>query len=174
MKQDFFEIGTIVKTHGIHGEVILEAKNSDLLENIKESVFLEIDGILVPFFIAEIKATSKERLRIKFDWIDSELNAKKLTNCAVHLHIDKISHAKIDFEENIDMLEGFLVIDKTIGELGIINYIVENTNNPLMSVTYRMREILIPIHPDLIENINSKKKTLTINCPEGLIDLYLE
>jgi len=174
MKQDYFEIGTIVKTHGIHGELILEAKNPDLFENIKESVFLEIDGLLVPFFIAEIKATSKERCRIKFDWIDSELNAKKLTNCAVHLHISKISHAKIDFEENLNLLEGFMVIDTTLGELGLINYIVENTNNPLMSVTYKKREILIPIHPDLIENINSKKKTLTIKCPEGLIDLYLE
>ncbi len=174
MKQDYFEIGTIVKTHGIHGELILEAKNPDLLENIKESVFLEIDGLLVPFFISEIKVNSRERCRIKFDWIDSEPQAKKLTNCSVLLHIDTISHTKINYEETLNLLEGFMVIDKTFGELGIINHVIENTNNPLMSITYNKVEILIPIHPDLIIDIDSPKKKLHINCPEGLIDLYLE
>jgi 16S rRNA processing protein RimM len=174
MKQDYFEIGNVVKIHGIHGELILEAKNPDLVENIEESVFLEIDGLLVPFFITEIKATSKERFRIKFDWIDSESKAKKLVNCPVHLPLNKISHSKIDFEENINLLEGFLVIDTVLGELGQISSVIENMNNPLMAVTYKKREILIPIHPDLIESINSKKKTITLNCPEGLIDLFME
>jgi len=63
-KQDFLEIGSIIKTHGIHGELILEAKNPDLFENIKESVLLEIDGLLVPFFIAQTKLTGKDRLRL--------------------------------------------------------------------------------------------------------------
>ena len=35
MKQDYFEIGTLVKIHGIHGELVLELKNPDLLENKK-------------------------------------------------------------------------------------------------------------------------------------------
>lgn len=174
MKKDFFEIGAIIKTHGIHGELILEAKNSELVENIGESVFLEIEGLLVPFFIAEIKATSKERLRIKFDWIESETQAKKLTNCPVFIPLNKISESAIDLEENFDLLVGFMVTDTKYGELGEINYVVENSNNPLLSLTYKKNEVLIPIHPDFIKEINTENKSITLQCPDGLIDLYLE
>jgi 16S rRNA processing protein RimM len=174
LKKDFFEIGAIIKTHGIHGELILEAKNSELVENIGESVFLEIEGLLVPFFIAEIKATSKERFRIKFDWIKSESQAKKLNNCPVFLPLKNIKESTIDLEENLDLLVGFMVYDTKFGQLGEINFIVENSNNPLMSVNYNKNEILIPIHPDFIEEINTLDKLITIQCPEGLIDLYLE
>jgi len=173
-KQDCIEIGSIIKTHGIHGELILETINPDLIKNMKESVFLEIDGLLVPFFINEINPTSKDRVRIKFDWIDSEFKAKKLTNTLVYLSTSTIAMSDEQFEENLDLLTGFFVVDKNHGELGIINEIINNVNNPLLSITYKSTELLIPLHPDFIESIDQKTKTLTLICPEGLIDLYFE
>ena len=174
MKQDFFEIGKIVKTHGIHGELIIEVRNPEFIENIKESVFLEIDGILVPFFIAEIKTRGAERARVKFDWVDSETQAKKLNSCSVFASSKDITISDIDFENNFDLLKGFIVSDTIYGELGTIDYIIESDSNPLISVTYKEQEILIPIHPDLIKKFNQQQKTILIECPKGLIDIYFE
>ncbi|MDA3891452.1 MAG: ribosome maturation factor RimM [Salinivirgaceae bacterium] len=173
-KQDFLEIGSIIKTHGIHGELILEAKNPDFFENIKESVLLEIDGLLVPFFIAEIRPMGKERMRVKFDWINSETKAKKLANRPVFIPNSNINLSEQQFIDNIELLKGFLVTDKKYGELGIIDHVIDNSNNPLMSITYKSQEILIPIHADFMMEVNQEKKSLFIECPEGLIDLYLE
>lgn len=173
-KQDCLAIGTLIKTHGIHGELILEAKIPDLLKDIKESVFLEIDGLLVPFFIDEIHPTSKERFRIRFDWVDSEPLAKKISNCPVYITLNSISHSKIEFEENYDILTGFMVIDTKYGKIGTIDYTIDSDSNPLMAVTYKNNEILIPIHPNLIKGINTEGKTISIESPDGLIDLYLE
>ena len=173
-KQDCLAIGTIIKTHGIHGELIIEAKISDLFKNIEESVFLEIDGLLVPFFIEEIHPTSKERFRIKFDWVDSEPHAKKISNCQVYLPLKSISNSEIEFEDNYDILTGFMVIDAKYGNIGTIDYTIDSDNNPLMAITYKNTEILIPIHPDLIKDVNTEDKTISIKSPEGLIDLYLE
>lgn len=174
MKQDFFEIGKTIKTHGIHGELIIEAKNPKFIENIKESVFLEIDGILVPFFISELKTKGTDRARVKFEWIDSETQAKKLLNCSIYLPTKDISLSDIDFENNYELLKGFIVSDNTYGELGAVNYFIESDNNPLISITYKSQEILIPIHPNLIKEINQRKKTILIECPKGLIDIYFE
>jgi len=173
-KQNCLAIGTIIKTHGIHGELVLEAKISDLFKNIEESVFLEIDGLLVPFFIEEIHPTSKERFRIKFDWIDSEPLAKKISNCPVYIPLKSITNSEIEFEENYDILIGFMVIDRKLGKIGTIDYTINSDDNPLMAISYKSREILIPIHPDLIKDVNTEEKTISIESPEGLIDLYLE
>ncbi len=172
-KQDYFQIGTIIKTHGIHGELILEITSTGLIEDIKESVLVEIDGLLVPFFIKQIKQTSSHRFRILFDWIKTENEAKKLTSHEVFLPLNEITFQEIDINEDIDMLTGFLVIDTKFGELGIINHIIDDKNNPLMSITYKKSEVLIPIHPDLIVDISSENKTITIESPAGLIDLYI-
>lgn len=173
-RQDFFEIGRIIKSHGIHGEVILEAKSPDLLKNIKESIIVEIDGLLVPFFVSEIKQSSSERFRIKFDWINSDQQSQKLLHCTAFLNNNEIDIKNSDLEDNIRLLEGFLVTETTYGELGRINYITTDINNPLMSITYKNREILIPLHPDFIKEINQQEKSMLIESPAGLIDIYFE
>lgn len=173
-RQDFLEIGRIVKNHGIHGEVILEAKSSELLENIKESMAIEIDGLLVPFFIANIKPNGQDRFRIKFDWIDSEKQSAKLLNCSAFLPSADIDINTDQFEENYQLLEGFLVTDSQHGELGVIDFVTNDINNPLMSITYKKQEILIPLHPDFIKDIDQHKKTMLIESPTGLLDIYFE
>jgi len=75
-KKDCLQIGTIVKTHGVSGEVILEIKEPVLIELVRESVLLEIDGLLVPFFIAENRQTSNERLRIRFERVTTENHSR--------------------------------------------------------------------------------------------------
>ncbi len=174
MKQDSFEIGKLIKTHGIHGELVLEIKNPDFCENIKESVLLEIEGLLVPFFIASLKQLSSDRLRISFDWYITENKVRNLVGANVFLPNDNLNLSQTDFENNLGLLTGFMVIDEKTGELGTINYVVDNEINQLISVTYQKREILIPLHTDFIIAINPQKKSITLRCPEGLIDLYTD
>ncbi|MBI9069424.1 MAG: 16S rRNA processing protein RimM [Salinivirgaceae bacterium] len=172
-KQDCLHIGTIIKTHGIHGELILEAKDPDLIENIKESVFLEIEGLLVPFFIDNISAQSTERFRIKFQWVDSDQSAKKIKHSFVYISNSEVTLSDDNFTTSPSLLENFTVIDKIHGELGIIEEIIQSNENQLMVIKSSNKELLIPYHNDFIKKVNSKKKLIYIETPEGLIDLYL-
>ena len=168
-KKDCLQIGTIVKTHGVSGEVILEIKEPVLIELVRESVLLEIDGLLVPFFIAENRQTSNERLRIRFERVTTENHSKIL----VFLPLEKIPQTSQEIASSPSILIGFSVTDKVHGELGIISEIAENSGNPVMIIVSDKREILIPFHRDLIIKINSRKKNMVIETPDGLIDLYL-
>lgn len=171
LKQDCLQIGTIVKTHGIHGELIFEANSPDLTKNIKESVFLELEGLLVPFFVDKISSQSTARFRVHFAWINSDKEAKKLVGTMLY-----ISKAQLNLNEDVyvdtpNLLLGFQVIDTKHGELGVLTALIENSKNPLMIVQQNNRECLIPFHRDWIQKVKLRKKQLFIETPDGLLDL---
>lgn len=172
-RQDCLQIGTIVKTHGIHGEVILEIKNPELIENIKESVLLELEGLLVPFFIDCFHPVSNQRIRVKFDWTNSDKQAKKLCSSPVYIPAGMHQINKTSVHETPELVEDFIVIDVRAGELGKVTQVIDNNNNLLMEITgNRNNPLLIPLHPDLIHEINSAEKTITIETPDGLLEIY--
>jgi len=168
--RDFIQIGSIIKTHGVRGEVIIEIIIPDLFEDIEEPVFVEVDGLQVPFFIEKIKFFKNNRFKVKFDWIDSEKNALEFVNCIVSLPAISQLIASIDFNENYELLSGFKVYDKTHGFVGDVISVIDNTNNPLLEVNYNNSEILIPIHEDIIVDIDEENKTITVQAPDGLLE----
>jgi len=170
-KSDCLPIGTIVKTRGINGELILEVTDTNVLKNIKESILLEIDGLLVPFFISEFNPMSETRSRVIFDWIESEQKAKKLVNCEVYLPTKQLNITTDTLSPSI--LISFKVIDDNLGEIGIVADYIENLTNPLLVISHKKKEIIIPFHNEFIMEVDPENKILYINTPEGLIDLYL-
>jgi len=74
-KSDCRKIGFIRKTHGVHGELVLEYE-PEYEESVVEAdrYFLEIDGLLVPFFVAEegFRFRSAKTALITFDWVETE------------------------------------------------------------------------------------------------------
>jgi 16S rRNA processing protein RimM len=172
-KQDCLVIGTIIKTHGVKGELIVSTKNPNLLQNIKESVFLEIEGLLVPFFVEKIVPTSNNHFRILFDCVKSEADAKKIIRTTVFVSLKSVQ-SDISYENNKNILKGFLVSDAKYGNVGVVTDIVDSDTNPLIVINNNGKEILIPIHHDLIKDVDLNNKHLYIDAPEGLIDLYME
>ena len=173
-RENALEIGIIVKTRGINGELILETKDSTIQENIKESMLIEIDGLLVPFFINQINNVSSNRVRIIFDWVDNENKANKLVNCPAFLETKQITSKGNNETLSPSLLEGFNVVDSIKGPIGSVLQFIEQENNPLLIIKYERNEILIPFQDQLIQKIDPKTKTIYIDAPEGLIDLYLE
>ncbi len=169
--QESIRLGSLIKTHGIHGELILEAHYPELIENIKESVLLQIEGLLVPFFIKEIVPASKERFRVSFDWIESETQAKKLVNTQVFIPSSHVNLSEDNFHDTPEFLVGFRLVDKNKGFIGLVTFFIDNPSNPLLEVEGENGAVLIPFHPHFITAINQAKKEIHVDLPEGLIDL---
>ncbi len=68
---------------------------------------------------------------------------------------------------------GFSVIDKTRGKIGDIRKIFEYPSQAVIQVFFNKKEILIPINPHVILQVDREKKEIQIDAPEGLIELYL-
>ena len=87
----FVEIGTIQRTHGVSGEFQV-AWNDDfyLEEQDLESVFIEFEGIPVPFFISSIRTKGADKALIKFEDVDDVNVANEFVGQKLLLPADQI------------------------------------------------------------------------------------
>ncbi|MBX9853733.1 MAG: ribosome maturation factor RimM [Cytophagaceae bacterium] len=164
-----FKVGEILKAHGIRGEVVADfAVNEPEKYNQLESVFVEINQKLVPFFIEDISISSKRAI-IKFEDIDKIEDTKLVLNRSLYLPLDEMEEEEEDLAYR--QLIGFKVKDKKLGELGAIVDILERPGQDLIVMKYQEKEIYIPIDPSILIKVDAKKKILNVDLPEGLIDI---
>ncbi|GFZ82079.1 ribosome maturation factor RimM [Aquaticitalea lipolytica] len=173
-KKDCFYLGKIVKKYSFKGELLvkLDTDEPELYDGL-ESVFVDLRNNLVPFFIESSQLHKSELLRIKFEDVDTEQDADSLLKCDLYLPLEflpKLEDGKFYFHEII----GFKVEDVNFGAVGIVKSINDSTSQPLFEIDRDGIEILIPMNDAFIKKVDKKKKIITVDTPEGLIDLYLD
>lgn len=170
-RKDFFLFGKILKLHGFNGHLLVKAEIPLKLKLKKsEPVFLEIDGILVPFFIQEITESPAPSILLLLDDIDSDLKAREFTGCNVYLPLNKKSEQQGPVED-FTLLLGYRLLDSGGRFQGIIEEIIEIPQNNLFRVVLNEKEYLLPANTDFILNIDSKNKKIDYEIPEGLLEI---
>jgi len=173
-KEDCFYLGKIVKKYSFKGELLikLDTDEPNLYENL-DSVFIDLKGSLVPFFIESSQLHKSELLRIKFEEVDNEQDANSLLKHKLYLplkFLPKLEDDKFYFHEII----GFTVEDVNYGIVGTIKGINDSTAQDLFEIDKNGIEILIPMNDHFIKKVDKKNKVILVETPDGLIDLYLE
>lgn len=170
-KDEVFKIGRIGKPHGVNGEITFQFDDDVFDRTDADYLFIEIDGLLVPFFFEEYRFRSDEVALVTFEGIDTEDKATELTGCDVYF---PRSLADEDDKETVSKAEiiGYNVIDSTTGNaVGKISAVDDSTVNLLFNVNTDNGDVLIPASPELIKNIDRQARTITISIPEGLLSL---
>ena len=170
---DCFYIGTIVSKFSFRGEVLIKLDSDDpeMYEEM-ESVFIALGNNLVPFFIEKSTLHKSDLLRVKFEEVDSEADAEALLKHKIYLPLEALptlTGNQLYYHEAI----GFEVMDNQYGYVGKITAINDNTVQPLFEVEDEAEhQILIPIN--FLDKIDREGRKITVNTPEGLIELYKE
>jgi 16S rRNA processing protein RimM len=172
-KEDCFYLGKIAKKFSFKGEVLiyLDTDEPELYENL-ESVFVECNKHLVPFFIENSNLHKNDFLRVRFEDVTNEEEADALLGNAVYLPLKmlpKLTGNKFYYHEVI----GFEVEDQRLGIVGIIQSINDSSAQPLFEVLNGEVEILIPMIDLFLVKIDRENKKVIMNLPEGLIEMYL-
>jgi len=172
-KSDCKLLGTLSKPHGYKGQMVLIADNN-LPENFEdwESVFVEIDGLLVPFLFGDVNHTHDDSAIISFEDYENIDLITELIHCKVYAPIHNFRKEKKRAFEISD-LKGYLVSDSKYGNIGIVEEILDYSQNILLRILKDDKEFLIPAQEPIIENIDSKKKVIYITAPEGLLDINI-
>ena len=167
IREESSEIGFIAKPHGIEGNLIIRL-NGNFADEIEpgEPLFVEHDGTLVPLFILEITPI-ENRAIVKLEFVNSEQEARKLVSRKVFAPIDFSNIGKAD----ASFFESFRIIDNTTKREGIIIEYISEERNPLYRTEFDSKEILIPASTDFIISVDKKNKIVTMNLPEGLLDI---
>jgi 16S rRNA processing protein RimM len=138
-------------------------------ENIK-SIFLDLNGSQVPYFIEDCRPNNAGYI-LKLETIDVVDMSKKL--------IGKKAFALSDFileeDESLKEFIGYAIIDSKLGNIGNIADVDEKTDNAIIKVIHPSGvEIILPFNDDFIIEIDDDLKTIEFNAPEGLIEMYLQ
>jgi 16S rRNA processing protein RimM len=163
-------LGIITKVNGFEGAVTVKLDRS-CTENIPvtESVFLEIEGRPVPFFISTSEYSGAGTLKLKFEHYDSGDQVEEFVSARVFL---TGSTAPVKRSREFKSLEGFNVFDQDDCLVGCITEVIQNPAQLLLNIISQdNREILIPLHENLIISIDKRKKEIIMDIPEGLTEI---
>ena len=172
-KEDCFYLGKIVKKYSFKGELLVKLDTDDPgIYTKMESVFIDKNKNLIPFFIERSSLHKSTLLRVKFEDIDSEEDANKLLKSELYLPLEflpQLTGNKFYYHEIV----GFEAEDLSFGLVGIVKGVNDTTNQAILEIDRNGSEILIPLIDDFIKSVDRELKKIILEVPEGLIDIYL-
>lgn len=169
-QDDCYQLGEVIKTHGLNGEVgiSLDVDFPDEYQNL-ESVFLEQQGKLVPFFIDTIQI-NKTKALVKFDDLDTLDDAKSIVKSKLFLPLNSLPELDDGQYYFHDLVDCEVFENET--KLGIIKEVIDLNGNQLINIDSNGKEILIPLKDEILTSVDTKAKRIRVKLPEGLLDIY--
>jgi 16S rRNA processing protein RimM len=171
-KEACFYLGTIIGKYSFKGELLVKTDTDNINSYTSlTSVFIDIENRLIPYFVKHCLVHKSSLLRFKLEDVSGEEAANVLLRKKIYLPLEllpSLTGNKFYYHEVI----GFKIIDQKKGEIGTILKINDQTAQPLFEVNDGNKKILIPLHDDLLINLNRKDKSILVNLPDGLIDLF--
>lgn len=172
-KSECFNLGYIAKRVGNHGELAF-ALDVDSPGNYQklESVFVELNNTLVPFFIKKLQLRGKIAV-VSIEGIDTIEKAEEILKASLYLPLSFLPDLK-DKKFYFHEMPGYTVTDKTYGKIGVIEKILDFPQQVIFQIKFGEHEILIPAKEEFIIRINRITKEVELDAPEGLIDIYMD
>ena len=168
------QVGKLQKSHGLKGEIqaSIDLYDPDILAEAKV-LFVEVKNAFAPYFVEKIKINGNKAI-ILFDEIKDVNQANSLRGLSLYVSTEHFPAIQDDESWQYDDIIGFTIVDTTLGELGVISDVYETTGQDLIAMDYKGKEILIPVVDQIILKVNKKSKSLEVNLPDGLLELYLQ
>ncbi|MBV9986132.1 MAG: 16S rRNA processing protein RimM [Chitinophagaceae bacterium] len=169
--KDYVNIGRIVASFGLEGEVILKHAlgKKTLLKGIEALFIEEHKGSYLPYFIQSSKARNEEETYVKLEGIDTKESARRLASRNAWL-LDEDFRKLAGKSAPISLL-GYDLINE--GEnLGPVEEVIEQPHQVLLRISLAGKEALIPLHEQTLAKIDRTKKQIHVILPDGLLDIY--
>jgi 16S rRNA processing protein RimM len=173
MQDGFFYLGIITKPFGYKGDMFLylDTDEPEKYAQLDALFVQDANGELLPYMIERLQYRDNNLAVVKLRDVDGE-EAKSLLKSEVYLPVSllpPLTGNNFYYHEVI----GFQVVDKEKGNIGVITDFIDNSKQPIMQIDCNGVEILIPAIDHFFINVDREQKTIFIEAPEGLINVYL-
>ena len=170
---DCYQLGYVIKPHGLSGEVqiFLDVDNPQEYDTL-ESVFVLQGQQLVPFFIESLAIRGDKGI-VALEEVETVEDAKALKGAKLYLPLDNLPELENDEFYYHDLI-GFALANAEGAPVGEIQVVLDAGAQELLQVKHTSgEEVLIPLADELIVHIDKEAKKLSMQIPEGLLDVYL-
>jgi 16S rRNA processing protein RimM len=172
-----YQLGYIIKTHGLRGHVAAQFDVDDAAAYTKlKTVYLAFAAAptkLVEHAVEKVQAQANNRVLLKLRGIDRIEDAEPLRGAQLYLPLSALPKLEEDQFYFHDVI-GFTVVDTELGELGTVENFYELPQQDVLSMRYQGQEVLIPVADELIGRADPEQKKLYVTLPDGLLDVYLK
>jgi 16S rRNA processing protein RimM len=157
--------GEAGKPHGVGGEVYVVRISDDPLRFEPGSRLLHADGREL---VVEAARSHRNRLLVKFEDVDDRMAADSLRGA---LFVPRSEARELEPGEYwAHQLVGYEVRTAAGTEVGRLAEVVPGTAQDLMRVATPGGERLIPMVEAIVVDVDTDRRVVTIDPPEGLID----
>jgi len=167
--EEYFEIGQIVNTSGLKGEIKIKPFTDDITKfNNFKTIYVSVKKELKEFEIERVRF-SKNMVFLKLKGIESIEEAENYRNLYLKIKRDKDEQLKEDTYYIVDIL-GCKVYTDEQKELGEVIDVFSTGSNDVYVVKDELgKQVLLPAIKDVIKNVDIENKTITVHLLEGLI-----
>jgi len=169
-------IGKVLKTHGIKGEMVI-VMDDGLYPYMLKCLVMEVEGILVPFFVYSVRDRGTESWLVTIDDVDSQVKASEFVGrqiFALRSDVDAVAESDED-GFYVDDLVGFVAVDVEGNTLGVIDTVDMSTDNILFVISpdgqHDASPLLVPAVADFIADVDMKGCRVVLDLPAGLVNL---
>ena len=158
-------IGKVLKSNGTDGELLvsfLDVSPQDI--DLQEPVFIEFDGLPVPFYFESFTPRGHTRALARLTGVRNLTDAEELVGRDILAQDDL-------YEDDEQDLTGWTVLEADGTEVGTVTAHEDIPGNPCIWVETGHGEVLVPLREELIQDVDEQKETLRMEIPEGLLNL---
>ena len=158
-------IGQVLKSNGRDGELLVSFVGiapEDI--DLQEPVFIEFDGLPVPFYFESFTQRGNSRALVRLTGVQDLTDADELAGAAILVEDDLYEDEETD-------LTGWTILDADGTRVGTVSGHEDIPGNHCIWVETGHGEVLVPLHEELVLEVDEEKETLRMEIPEGLLDL---
>jgi 16S rRNA processing protein RimM len=166
-------IGSILKTVGYQGGLLIDTYPGYATTwSAMNKCLIRIDGVWAPFFIVS-KEEKSDGILVVFEDLEDNKLAKSLIHQEVYVLQTQLVAETGTSEEasDINTWIGFTIYDVHSDFSAVIRRIEELPSQLLAFVEWNGKEVALPLAEELIVDLNPDQKSLTMNLPDGILEL---
>ena len=158
-------IGQVLKSNGRDGELLVSFSGISPEDiDLEEPVFIEFDGLPVPFYFEAFSQRGNSRALVRLTGVHSLTDADELAGAVLYAEDDL-------YEDEEEDLTGWTVLDADGTKVGTVSAHEDIPGNPCIWVETSHGESLLPLREELVLDVDETEKTLRMEIPEGLLNL---
>ena len=169
-------IAKVAKSNGVEGELLVSFIDFDPEDiSLEEPVFVEFDGLPVPFFIENFTRRGNNRALVRLTGVRSKDDAEEMVGRELLLPDEAFEYDEDSLMErlldgDLSPLEGWSVVDAANGAVaGTVSGWEDIPGNPCLYLNTGKAEALVPFNGELLRSIDPEARVLTLSIPAGLL-----
>ncbi|MBZ4188634.1 ribosome maturation factor RimM [Niabella beijingensis] len=172
MKQEeYISIGKIAGVYGLRGEIVLQhALGDTTFEALRKIFTRDTAGNFFPWFVESVRVKNETEAYLKLEEVNTPEQARPMVRKEAWFSAE-------DFKRYASKTAPISLLGYTVKDgkqvLGVIQEVIEQPHQVLCRLTVRGREVWIPLHEESLKKVDHRYKNITVQLPDGLLDIYL-